>query len=245
MHICQLFKELHQKKEEIEESSLALMTEYEHQKKYETAIKKTEEEVKAATSNNKLNSSFKTTQTVKKWITVKTDRHNTLCGAKDCYSNCHVPCSLPKSFEKSAFRSCGSMCGSTCRECGHSYDLHYHNEVIFKLVTEEIELIHHETRQQFEAANDMEKSKDILLKGLQGEKIRSIRKRRDISVKIFVKIIEFESMGISANYSKFLENQIAVIKQRLEEEFGDEASDLRQVLMELEERLTVVRQAIK
>ena len=245
MHTSCQFKELHRKKEEIEESSLALMTEYEHQKKYETAIRITEEEVKAATSKKKLNSRFKTTQTVKKWITVKTDRHNTLCGAKDCYSNCHISCSLTKSFEKSTFRGCGSMRGGTCRKCGHSHDLHYHNEVIFKLVTEEIEMIDHETRQQFEAAKDMEKSKDILLKGLEDEKMRSIHKRRDISVKMFVKIIEFESMGISANYSKFLENQIAVIKQRLEEEFGDEASDLRQVLMELEERLTVVRQAIK
>ena len=137
------------------------------------------------------------------------------------------------------------MSGSTCRECGHSYDFHYHNEVIFKKVTVEIELIDQTTRQEFEATNDLEKGREILLKGLKDEKLRSLVKRRDISVKVFVKIIGFESMGISVNYTKFLENQIAVIKQRVEEEFGDETSDLRQVLMELEERVNIVRQAIK
>ena len=135
--------------------------------------------------------------------------------------------------------------GTDCKECGHSYDLHYHNEVKFEFVTEEVDLIDHATRQQFEAAKDMEKAKDILLKGLKNKKQGSIEKRRVLSVKLNATIVEFERLGLSRNYAKLLENQIAVIKQRLEGEPGDEASDLRQVLKELEGKLTVVRQAIK
>ena len=240
------FEELHQKKEEIEESSLTLLTEYEHQKSLENEIKKAEKEVRAAANSKRLNSKYKTTRKVKRPITVKTDRHNTLCGAKGCHSNCHLPCYLPKSFDKKAFKDCAVMGGGTnCKECGHSYDVHYHSEVKFEFVTEEVDLIDHATRQQFEAAKDMEKAKDILLKGLKNRKQGSIEKRRVLSVKMNATIVEFERLGISRNYAKLLENQIAVIKQRLEGEPGDEASDLRQVLKELEGRLTVVRQAIK
>ena len=241
------FEELHQKKEEIEETSLTLLTEYEYQKRLEKEIIKAGREVEAAAESKRLNSKlYKTTRKVERPITVKTDRHNTLCGAKGCHSNCHLPCYLPKSFDKQAFKGCAAMGGGTrCKKCGHSYDLHYHNEVMFKLVTEEIELIDPKTRQLFEAAKDMEKAKDILLKGLKNKKQGSIEKRRALSVKMNYTIIEFERLGISRNYAKLLENQIAVINQRLEGEPGDEASDLRQVLKELEGRLTVVRQAIK
>ena len=241
------FEELHQKKEEIEESSLTLLTEYEHQKSLEKEIKKAEKEVRAAANSKRLYSKYKTTRKVKRPIVVKTDRHNTLCGEKGCHSNCHLDCyDLPKSFDKKAFKDCAAMGGGTnCTKCGHSYVVHYHSEVKFEFVTEEVDLIDHATRQLFEAAKDMEKVKDILLKDLKNRKGASIEKMRVLSVKMNVTIEEFERLGISRNYAKLLENQIAVIEHRLEGEPGDGASYLRQVLKEFEGRLTVVRQAIK
>ena len=47
---------------------------------------------------------------------------------------------------------------------------------------------------------------------------------------------EFQKLGISRNYAKLLENQLAVIGQRIEAEVGDVHKDLRSAKKEIEKK---------
>ena len=240
------FVELYDKKQEIERHTMHLLTEYDNQQRREAKIKNAKEAVQAAANSQRLNKDFKTTQTIERWIQVKTDEHNTLCGAPNCYSNCHAPCHLDKSFDKECFKHCASIKPHDhCKKCGHSYKFHYHNEIKFKKVTEKIEIIDKETQQRFQRAKDMEEAKCIFLAGLQQEELRAKEQRRLYLRQLYEKIVEFHKLGITRNYAKLLENQIAMIEHRLEGQGGeDTATDLREVKEKLETQLKVVLEAV-
>ena len=240
------FGELYQKKQLIEKDTLVILEEYEYQKQLESEIGKAKEGVRAASNSKELHANYQSTSVVERWVPVDTDRHNTLCGARGCHSNCHIPCNLDKAFDKEVFRHCRSMSGgTTCTVCGHSYRLHYHNEVKFEKKVEEVELIDEKTRAQFEKAKDMEEMKWVILTGLEKKRDESIKKRKQLSKKLQATILEFEELGISRNYAKLLDNQIAIIEHRLEGEVGDEADDLRKVKEELEKKLTIVNEVLQ
>ena len=220
---------------------LHLLTEYDNLTMLEAEIKKAEEEVKAAANSQRLNEDYKVVQKVSRWIQVETDTHYTLCGAKNCYSSCHAPCHLTKSFNKEDFKSCASI-GSNgyCKVCKHSYEYHYHNEVKHECVTEEVEMIDEETRQRFMRAKNMEEGQREILDGFLKAKKKTIEDRKKLSGKLHATIVEFQELGITRNYAKLLESQIAVIEQRLEGESGNAANDLRKVKEKLKKEWTIV-----
>ena len=65
------------------------------------------------------------------WKSENTKTHITLCVR--CHSNCHSPCHLKKTLDKEELKNCAAMQPrqTECSVCGHAYDLHYHDNVIF------------------------------------------------------------------------------------------------------------------
>ena len=210
---------------------LKLLTEYDNQQKLEEQIKQAQMEASTALEAQKLNKEYKTTRTTERWI-VRDDpnnRHNTLCGASHCHSNCHVPCNLDKTFEKEEFKNCASMGGgTTCIVCGHHYRLHYHDEVWFEKVRETTNFVNEEMKKKFDAAASMEERNRILQNALEQQKRQTEIKRKNLSEQLLLTMEEFHKLGANRNYAKLLENQLAVIKQRLEGTVGEETRDLRQ-----------------
>jgi len=93
------FIKLYEKKKEIECKVLDVLSEYDAQVNLTNEMKK-KQEVEAARNTKKLNKDFQTYTTVKRWVRVNTDYHNTLCGAPGCYKTCHENCGLDKSFDE-------------------------------------------------------------------------------------------------------------------------------------------------
>ena len=244
VHTCH-FTELYETKQEIERKVLKLLTEYDNQTELEKQLMVARERVRAALRSKKLHADYKFTQTVKIWKQVETSRHNTLCGAKGCYSNCHTPCYLDKAFDKEVFRNCRSMGGGTeCTECGHSYRLHYHDEVEHVLEEEQVEMIDKPTKKRFEAAKSMEERGRILVDSLKQKQKISERTRKTLSDQLLLTIEDFQKLGVNRNYIKVLENQLLVVNHHLEGETGDTAKHLQEVKKKIEKMLKVVKATI-
>ena len=244
VHTCH-FTELYETKQEIERKVLKLLTEYDNQTELEKQIMVARERVKAAFRNKKLHADYKSTQTIKRWKQVETPRHNTLCGAKGCYSNCHTPCYLDKAFDKEVFRKCASMGGGTeCTECGHSYVLHHHDEVEHVLEAEQVEMIDKPTKKRFEEAESMEERARIFVDSLNQKQKISERTRKTLSEELLLTIEDFQKLGVNRNYIKVLENQLLVVNHRLEGETGDKAKHLQEVKKKIEKELKVVKVTI-
>lgn len=134
------FLELYEKKQDIDRKMLEILAELDNQHDADRRLQVTEQELSASERTSTLNRSFTSTKSIKKWITVSTPTHNTLCGAPRCYSNCHEECYLPKSLDKDIFKLCACMrdtngdLRTVCQVagCGHPYSFHYHNEVLWK-----------------------------------------------------------------------------------------------------------------
>ena len=241
---------LYQKKQEIQKKLMDLLASYDYQTELEMKIKHTEEEVDAALRAKNLNANFKSTQTLPaKWKPVETQRHNTLCGAKGCYSNCHEPCDLPKSFEIEDFKKCwcihNSETGVDCCQCGHPYSLHYHNEVRWEEEKETKKLvIDDETKEKFDKAKSMEEKARIVKQKLEHDKTKSEQEREMLSECFLKTVQEFQTLGINRNYLKLLENQLAMIKHRLEGANGQETQDLRKTKVKLEKEIWLVQKTL-
>ena len=225
------FEKLYRKKQEIERNTLHLLTEYDYQKQLEAKIKR----VEAASRTKHLNEEYKT---VTRWIQVPTDCHYTLCGARGCFSNCHGPCYLPKSFEKDGLKRCKSMRGGDfCTVCHHSYKLHYHTEVRHEQQSEEVEVIDKETQRRFLEAKSTEEGKRVILSRCKQSRLVVIEMRKILTHQLHDTIAEFQELGISRNYAKLLDNQIAMIDHRLQAETGGDTEDLREV--KIKQRIVV------
>ena len=227
------FTTLYQKKQQIEREVLKLLAAYDYQRELEKKIKLTENEVNAALRNKQLNANFQSSQTKPaRWIPIDTQRHNTLCGEPLCYSNCHEPCNLDKSFERERFKSCWCITSSTkpdhCAICGHHYTSHYHNEVHWEKIGGTTELvIDEETKKKFEEAKNMEERAMYAIQQLERDKATSEKERKKLSEQLLLTLEEFHKLGINRNYAKLLENQLAIIEQRLEGTTGQETKHLR------------------
>ena len=66
-------------------------------------------------------------------------------------------------------------------------------------------------------------------------------KRKELSKKLLKLLDEFHKLGMTRNYTKVVENQVAVINTHLEGTVGQEAQDLRKTKEELEEKLQLVK----
>ncbi len=239
------FVELYEKKQAIESTVLVALTEYDNQMRLEKEIRKKREEVSAALSRKELNKEFRTTMQNERWVAKPTDRHNTLCAYSNCHSNCHAPCYLPKSFNKESFRSCGAMDGSTCSECGHSYTHHYHGEKLFEKQVSFEPVVNAAMEAKFNKAKGDEEIAKLLYEELEEQMQGSETKRQQLSDELFAAITEFETLGIARNYTKLMENQLALIDTHIEASTGPESEDLRKTKVELKKKLEVVQKAKK
>ncbi len=240
------FTELYGKKQNIELSVLNLLVSYDNQERVEKSIKKTKEEAEVALGAKTLNNKFRSTQIIMKMKTVKTAKHNTLCGAPDCYSNCHFECTLPKLFDKEEFKHCGALDGNDhCQICGHHYKYHYHNEVRFEEEAYEKEYVDEDMQRRFKEAETMEQRASILKKKLEDQLWESEEKKQKLSDQLLAKISEFQELGINRNYAKLLENQLAVIELRIQGTTGREDKHLRKTKQELEKKLEIVLETVK
>ena len=242
------FITLYDKKQEIERDVIIILASYDEQTELEKEIKILEEEVDAHLKSKSLYSDFKTTREVEisKPVPTPDERHNTLCGAAGCYSNCHLPCYLDKSYDKEEFKNCAAMGGTeTCQKCGHSYQHHYHNEVVFQKVKEKKEFVDEAMKGKFMEATDMEQRADYLKQGLQKQREELLCKKNSLLKELNGKITEFQKLGISKqNYAKVLEKQCDVVKLRIEAAVGDERAQLTAFKDDLEKKLVVVTSAI-
>ena len=131
--------------------------------------------------------------------------------------------------------------GDVCTVCHHSYKLHHHNEVSHEEQSEEVEVIDEETQRRFLEAKDTEEGKMILLSGCMQQRSAAIEERKRLTQQLHDTIIE---LGLTRSYAKLLENQIAVIEQRLEAEPGEESKDLREVKEKLKNERIVIQEAL-
>lgn len=241
------FIALYQKKQEIEKKIMELLAAYDYQRNLEKKIEKAAEEVDAALRTESLNANWQSTKTKPvRWVPIETGRHNTLCGAKDCYSNCHEPCNLDKSFDKEVFRRCWCISpGKDCSQCGHHYTLHYHSEVRWEKEGRAVEpVINEETKTKFYEAQSMVKKASILKQQFEDDKKNSEQERERLNECLLETVQTFQTLGISRNYVKLLENQLAMIEHRLVGTTGPETSDLQKTKTILEKELKVVQAAI-
>lgn len=103
------FNEVFDVKRQIDREMMNLLAQYQAQMDSEEQIRKAQRELDAAKQEKELFKHFETQRVVSKWVSVPTSQHNTLCGAKGCYSNCHCPCVMPKTFDKSVFKACDAF----------------------------------------------------------------------------------------------------------------------------------------
>ena len=242
------FIKLYDTKQEIERDVIIILASYDEQTELEKQIKNVEEEVDAHLKSKSLYTDFKTTREVEVVKPVKTPekRHNTLCGAPECYSNCHIPCRLRKSYDQEDFKRCGAMGGTeTCKVCGHSYRHHYHNEVLFQKFKERKEFVDEAMKKKFMEATDMKQRADYLRQGLQAQREELLRKKDSLLQELNGKITDFKELGISnQNYAKVLEKQLDVVELRIEAAVGNERKQLNALKEELVKKLKVVTSAI-
>ena len=128
----------------------------------------------------------------------------------------------------------------TCRECGYSYRHHYHSE---KRCVQEFytkEFVDGEMKRKFEAAKTMEERATIFKRELRRQREASEREKQRLSERLLLTIEEFHKLGINRNYAKLLENQLAVVKHRLEGSVGAETKDLRKTKDVIQKKLQLV-----
>ena len=242
------FIALYDTKQAIEQKVLTMLTEYDNQKRLETHLKKAQQDINAALETKKLYANYTAIQEFTRWVLVKEPkkRHNTLCGADNCHYNCHLSCRLEKSYDKEEFKNCYCMRGGTkCTECGHHYTLHYHTEAKFVEKVERQDLVDERMKEQFEQAQTMEERKRIFQDELQLKLRQSEEERRRLSKQLLLTMEEFHKLGANRNYAKLLENQLAVIEQRIEGSVGDESKDLRKTKEGIEIKLQLVQAALE
>ena len=253
VHTNRFVELYYDKKQAIESTVLVTLAEYDNQICLEKEIRNKREEVSAAMGRKELNKKLRTTMRNEQWVTKPTDHYNTICGYTNCYSNCHVPCicSLPKVFGKEAFRFCSVMSNrlgivatrlspfapdSTCTECGHSYIHHCYGKQLFEKRVSNEPVV--DDAMEAKSKSDEERAK-LLYEKFEKEKIASETKRKQLSDELIKATLEFETLGIARNYTKLIENQLALIDTHLETSTGPESEDLRKTRNEVKKMLEV------
>ena len=133
----------------------------------------------------------------KVWKKKETVQHNTLCAK--CHSNCHSPCHLKKTLDKEELENCAAMQPrqTECSVCGHAYDLHYHDNVIF--IQESKELISDVGIKQFNEEREVP-ARSVLgakLKKEIDEKLKQCKiTADDICKELINKIEHFEKITL-------------------------------------------------
>ncbi len=128
-----------------------------------------------------------------------------------------------------------------CQVCGHSYTYHYCNQALFEREYIVQEYIADDMKDKYGKARSDEERVKMLYRCLEIELLKSIAKRQQLSEKLFKDIAEFEALGVTRNYAKLIENQLALIESHLEGIVAPDKDDLRTTRDELVKRLEVIR----
>ena len=100
------------------------------------------------------------------------------------------------------------------------------------------------TKKKFDEAITMEEKAKIVKEKLERTKIISEQERERVNECFLETVQEFQTLGISRNYVKLLENQLAMIEHRLEGTTGPETQDLRETKAKLEKEIKVVQETL-
>lgn len=232
-------------KEQIDSEVTGLLMAYENQMELEKMISRAEREAEAALRAKRLHSGYSSTQTFKRWIREDTEKHNTLCRAKGCFSNCHIECTLEKSLDGETFKRCLCMQGGDyCKKCKHHYSEHYQNECLHEEVVETKPLIDEEGKRKFFAAQSMAERAQIYKQQLSKRKVTSEQKRKQLSSDLLLIIEKYQMLGITRNCARVLRTQLSLIKQRLEGGDTKQYEDLKKTKEEIEKRLKLVEETL-
>lgn len=140
----------------------------------------------------------------------------------------------------------GSNC-DTCQKCGHSYDMHYHDEACWELQTEKETLTDDKMKRQFlDAKSDAEAK--LAAAGEIERRLKASEQRKDAMSKSLVnQIMTFQSHAVSSSYMKLITQQINVVKMHIEvaQREGHDTSSLQRTQDDLEKQLTMVQGVLK
>ena len=100
-------------------------------------------------------------------------------------------------------------------------------------------------KQKFKEAKTQEERARHMHEDLTRQLSESQEERTRISESLVSKIKEFQNLGVSRNYAKLIENQLAVIALRLESADSSEAQPLRKTYEQLEKKLKLIEQTLK
>lgn len=228
--------------ETIEKSVGDSLSVYDNQMRLKKSLNDTKAKVDAAVKLKTINKDFKKDKLSMQWVVKKTDNHNLRCGHNDCFTNCQAPCHLP---DKEMLNKCACINeeDGLCRICGHSYTEHYLEASMFKHEEFVEDDIDYDMKVNFEKAENDEERAKMLYNNLEKELQKSLATGKQLSVKLFKDIAEFETLSGAHNYAKLIENQLAVIETHLKGIVGPESDDLSKTYVELEKRLELIQAA--
>ncbi|XP_065915804.1 uncharacterized protein [Dysidea avara] len=240
------FVSLYDKKQAIELKVVTILTKYTEQRQLVVSIESEKEKAKVALQKEQLHADYRSEQQIErcKVVEMPEKRHNTLCGAAGCYSNCHIPCHLDKTFDKEPLRKCRAMNGTeNCKECGHCYNLHYHQNAKFEYETYTKEFIDENMRSEFIKATDMKQRAECLMENLE-QSLRQVELvQQSLTEELYRVISEFQKYSMNHNYALLLHCQIEVIEFAIKSERGNR-SGLLKTKERLVQQLEIVKRAM-
>lgn len=201
------FRQLYEHKLEVELSSVTVVCEYKRQKNLQETLLKRLEEVRR-TKDTMDNADTLRMNTVKttRWVTTKTQEHNTLCKASDCNKNCHEKCYLPMTIgNPDFFKKCRAMDGDDiCKVCGHRYDLHYHDHYKWEEKTETTTIMNKEETKKYEQAKSKAERQTVFVKALQAQITSAEVSKKEAEASMLTAIDMIEKKGLTSNYKQLL-----------------------------------------
>ena len=188
----------------------------------------------------KLYKDFKHVNTSKIWVREKTNRHNTLCSAPNCYGNCHVECNLQFSTDPEKFLNCAAILGGeVCRVCEHKYDTHRHYNELWKQEDHTQLQIDHEAERKFNAAKQDNVQKEAMLANMD-QAIRGYESNMQAALASVRNLTEsYSKLALSGTFTGQFKSAIKMLKEQLEA-FINNNADRRTVEM-VQESLKIMQ----
>ena len=231
------FVNLYETKLVIEEKVLNILKESDKEADFDKQIRVQQEELN---QKNSFPNYEIIQQKFRNVIMEKTEKPNTICTVKSCFSNCHEPCLLDRWQGIHNCKCIGK--DEKCTVCGHHYKVHCHTE--FKYIIEECEE-HLEVKDYFEKLACMEdKSTQGLMQQLEERRKESQKAKEKLSTELRTVLGKFHAKSMNRNYAKVLQTQIDIIKPRLEDPGESHKDSLQNIIKELEMQLTLIEKTL-
>lgn len=139
-----------------------------------------------------------------------------------------------------------------CGQCGHSFDYHYHDEVVWRKVKQTENLVDEEMKKKFHSARDTEERRQQMVAAMQKRLSDLENTKLSLAWKLSESIKEFEQYAALRPYCQLLQQQSDLIDQAIKSFTEDEANGndlakhkgLKDTHMHLQKKLGVVRDAL-